>query len=147
MQAQKGWRAVKLTDIKPNKQAWVMAGSVVLVVVGLLFAQFVIVKAAQWFKQTRERRVTKATDSVTPDRLIARCGPPADDLSTDVYPVVKRTMRYKSGGQKTVVFTFTRTADEPQNWVLLSMKDSVGEASYETPEAKISALSCLDSTK
>jgi hypothetical protein len=31
--------------------------------------------------------------------------------------------------------------------VLLSMKDSAGVAAYDTPEAKISALSCLDSTK
>ncbi len=138
---------MKLADVKPAKQAWIMAGSVVLVVVGLLFAQFLVVKTAQWFKQARERRITKATDSVTPDRLIARCGTPAEDVTADVYPVVKRTMRYLSSGQRTIVFTFTRTADEPQNWVLLSMKDSVGDASYETPAAKISALPCLDSTK
>jgi len=135
------------TDIKPNKQAWVMAGSIFLVVVGLFLAQFLIVKTARWFKQTRERRVTKATDSVTPDRLLARCGPPAEDQTVDVYPVVKRAMYYKSSGQRTMVFTFSRSADEPQNWVLLSMKDSVGDTSYETAEAKISALPCLDSTK
>ena len=138
---------MKLADLKPDKQAWVMAGSVVLVAVGLLFAQFVIVKGSQWYKQTRERRITKATDSVTPDRLIARCGTPAEDVTTDLYPIIRRTMRYKASGQRTFVFTFTRTADEPQNWVLLSMNDSVGRASYETPEAKISALPCLDSTK
>jgi hypothetical protein len=56
-------------------------------------------------------------------------------------------MRYKASGQRTMVLTFTRSADEPQNWVLLTIKDSVGGASYETPEAKISALPCLDSTK
>lgn len=138
---------MNLADAKSNKQAWIMAGSVVLVIVGLLFAQFLVVKTAQWFKQSRERRITKASDSVTPDRLITRCGTPAEDLTTDVYPVVKRTMSYKSSGQRMFVFTFTRTADEPQNWVLLSMKDSVGDASYETPESKISALPCLDSTK
>jgi hypothetical protein len=135
---------MKLTGIK---QSWIMAGGVVLVVVGLLFAQFVIVKTAQWFKEAREHRITKATDNVTPDRLIARCGTPAEDTTTDVYPVVRRTMRYKINGQQSAVFTFTRTADEPQNWVLLSMKDSAGAAAYETPDAKISALSCLDSTK
>jgi hypothetical protein len=135
---------MKLTGIK---QSWIMAGGVVLVVVGLLLAQFVIVKTAHWFKETREHRVTKAIDSVTPDRLIARCGTPVEDTTTDVYPVVRRTMRYKTSGQQSAVFTFTRTADEPQNWVLLSMKDSAGAAAYETPEAKTSALSCLDSTK
>jgi hypothetical protein len=138
---------MKHADIKANKQSWIMAGSVVLVVAGLLFAQFLIVKTAQWFKEARELRIQKATDSVTPDRLIARCGPSAEDVTTDVYPVVKRTMRYKGSGQRTVVFTFTRSADEPQNWVLLSMKDTVENASYEAPEAKISALPCLDSTK
>ncbi len=135
---------MKLTDIK---QLWIMAGGVVLVVVGLLLAQFAIVKAAQWFKEAREHRITKATDTVTPDRLIARCGTPLEDTTTDVFPVVRRTMRYKTSGQQSAIFTFTRTADEPQNWVLLSMQDSAGVASYETPEAKISALSCLDSTK
>jgi len=135
---------MKLTDIK---QSWIMAGGVVLVVVGLLLAQFAIVKAAQWFKEAREHRITKATDTVTPDRLIARCSTPLEDTTTDVFPVVRRTMRYKTSGQQSAIFTFTRTADEPQNWVLLSMQDSAGVASYETPEAKISALSCLDSTK
>jgi len=139
-----GAGAMKLTDIK---QSWIMAGGVVLVVVGLLLAQFAIVKAAQWFKEAREHRITRATDSVTPDRLIARCGTPLEDTTTDVFPVVRRTMRYKTSGQQSAIFTFTRTADEPQNWVLLSMQDSAGVASYETPEAKISALSCLDSTK
>jgi hypothetical protein len=138
---------MKLAETKPNKQAWGMAGSVVLVVVGLLFAQFFIVKGVQWFKQTRERRITKASDSVTPDRLTARCGRPVEDVTTDLYPIIRRTMRYKASGEKAIVFTFTRTADEPQNWVLLSMKDTVGGASYETAEAQISALSCLDSTK
>ena len=138
---------MQLADIKSNKQSWIMAGSVVLVVVALLVAQFVIVKTSQWYAQSRERRITRATDSVTPDRLIARCGTPAEDVSADVYPIVRRTIRYKSSGQQSIVFTFTRTADEPQNWVLLSMKDSEGGASYETPEAKVSALSCLDSSK
>jgi hypothetical protein len=56
-------------------------------------------------------------------------------------------MHYKGSQRQTIVFTFTRSADEPQNWVLLSMKDTVENASFETPEAKISALPCLDSTK
>jgi hypothetical protein len=138
---------MNLLDAKSNKQAWYMASSVVLVIGGLLLAQFLIVKAAQWFKETRERRITKASDSVTPDRLITRCGAAAEDTTADVYPIVKRTMSYKAGGQRTLVFTFTRTSDEPQNWVLLSVRDSVGTASYDTPEARVSALSCLDSSK
>jgi hypothetical protein len=136
-----------LADAKSNKQAWFMTGSVVLVIAGLLIGQFLIVKAAQWYKQSRERRITKASDSVMPDRLIARCGTPAEDTTTDVYPVVKRTVSYKSSGERTIVFTFTRTADEPQNWVLLSMKDSAGGTSYDTPEARMAVLPCLDSSK
>jgi hypothetical protein len=79
--------------------------------------------------------------------LITRCGAAAEDTTADVYPVVKRTMSYKASGHRTLVFTFTRTADEPQNWVLLSVRDLVGNASYDTAEARISALSCLDSSK
>ncbi len=135
---------MKLTDIK---QSWIMVGAAVVVVAGLLGAQFFIVKASQWYKDSRDHRITTASDSVTPNRLIARCGAALEDTTTDLYPVVRRTMRYKLSGQRTALFTFTRTADEPEGWVLLSMKDSVGDVSYETPEAMISAMSCLDSTK
>jgi len=138
---------MKLTEIKLTKEIVLIAVRVLLAIVALVVALFLVIKAAGWIKQARERRIIKATDNVTPDRLIARCGPPTEDVTTDVFPVVRRTMRYKSSGQRTVIFTFTRIADEPQNWVFLSMKDSMGDASYETPEAKISALPCLDSTK
>lgn len=137
----------KLSEIKLTKEIVLIAVRVLLAIVALFVALFLVIKAAGWIKQARERRITKATDNVTPDRLIARCGPPAEDVATDVFPVVRRTMRYKASGQRTVIFTFTRIADEPQNWVFLSMKDSAGDASYETPEAKIAALPCLDSTK
>jgi hypothetical protein len=137
----------KLTDIKLTKEIVLIAVRVLLAVVVLVSLSFLVIKAAGWIKQARERRITKATDNVTPDRLIARCGPPTDDVTTNVFPVVRRTMRYSTAGQRTVIFTFTRSADEVQNWVFLSMKDSVGGASYETPEAKIFALPCLDSTK
>jgi hypothetical protein len=137
----------KLSEIKLTKEIVLIAVRVLLAIVALVVALFVLMKAADWIKQARERRITRATDAVTPDRLIARCGAPSEEVTTDVFPVVRRTMRYKASGQRTVIFTFSRSADEPQNWVFLSMKDSAGDASYETPEAKISALPCLDSTK
>ena len=137
----------KLTEFKLTKEIVLIAVRVLLAIVALVVALFLVIKAAGWIKQARERRIIKATDNVTPDRLIARCGSPTEEVVTDVFPVVRRTMRYKSSGQRTVIFTFTRIADEPQNWVFLSMKDSMGDTSYETPEAKISALPCLDSTK
>jgi hypothetical protein len=149
---QKGRRTMKLTEIKLSeikltKEIVLIAVRVLLVIAALVAALFLVIKAAGWIKEARERRITKATDAVTPDRLIARCGPPTEDAAADVFPVVRRTMRYKASGRRTVIFTFTRIADEPLNWVFLSMKDAVGDASYETPEAKISALPCLDSTK
>jgi hypothetical protein len=137
----------KLTEIKLTKKIVLIAVRVLLVIVALVVALFLVSKTAGWIKEARERRITKATDNVTPDRLIARCGPPTEDVTTNVFPVVRRTMRYSTADQRTVIFTFTRSADEVQNWVFLSMKDSAGGASYETPEAKISALPCLDSTK
>jgi hypothetical protein len=149
---QKGRRTMKLTDfklteIKLTKEMAPIAARALLAIAALVAALFLVIKAVGWIEASRERRITKASDNVTPDRLIARCGVPTEDVSTDVFPVVRRTMRYKSGGQKTFVFTFTRSADEVQNWVFLSMKDSAGGASYETPEAKIFAFPCLDSTK
>jgi hypothetical protein len=149
---QKGRRTMKLTEfklteIKLTKEIVLIAVRVLLAIVALVAALFLVSKTAGWIKEARERRITKATDNVTPDRLIARCGPATEDVTTNVFPIVRRTMRYSAAGQRTIIFTFTRSADEVQNWVFLSMKDSVGDASYETPEAKISALPCLDSTK
>jgi len=138
---------IKLTDIKLTNEIVQIAVRVLVAIVVLVAALFLVIKAAGWIEKSRERRITKATDAVTPDRLIARCGVPTEDVTTDVFPVVRRTMRYKASGQRTFIFTFTRSADEPQGWVFLSMKDSVGGASFETPEAKIFALPCLDSTK
>jgi hypothetical protein len=149
---QKGRRTMKLSEIKLNeikltKEMVRIAVRVLVAIVAVVALLFLVIQAAGWIKEARERRITKATDAVTPDRLIARCGPPAEDVAKDVFPVVRRTMRYKASGQRTVVFTFTRFANEPVGWVFLSMKDSVGDAPYETPEAKIAALPCLDSTK
>src|SRR5258708_35921848 len=132
---QKGRRTMKLTEfklteIKLTKELVAIAVRVLLAIAALVVALFLVIKAAGWIEQRRERRITKATDAVTPDRLIARCGVPTEDVSTDVFPVVRRTMRYKAGGQRIIVFTFTRSADEVQNWVFLSMKDSAGGASY-----------------
>jgi len=149
---QKGRRTMKLTEfklteIKLTKEIVAIAVRVLLAIAALVVALFLVIKAVGWIEASRERRITKATDAVTPDRLIARCGVPTEDVSTDVFPVVRRTMRYKAGGQRIIVFTFTRSADEVQNWVFLSMKDSAGGASYETPEAEVFAFPCLDSTK
>ena len=46
-----------------------------------------------------------------------------------------------------MVISFSRTAEEKSDWVFLSMQNESGGAIYDTPEAKIAALPCLDSKK
>jgi hypothetical protein len=46
-----------------------------------------------------------------------------------------------------LVISFSRTAEEKSDWVFLSMQNENGTATYDTPEAKIAALPCLDSNK
>ena len=47
----------------------------------------------------------------------------------------------------TAVLKFSRTAEETSDWVFMSMEDQASGRAYETPIEKISALSCLDSSK
>ena len=64
-----------------------------------------------------------------------------------MYPLVLRTMSYPHGENEKIVFAFSRTAEEKSDWVFLSMKDQNGARSYDTPQAKIAALPCLDAKK
>jgi len=95
----------------------------------------------------RERRHEEAAATVTPENLIARCGPAAEDVTKEMYPMLMRTMSYQPRENEKMVFEFSRTAEEKSVWVFLSMKDESGARSYDTPEAKIAALPCLDSKK
>jgi hypothetical protein len=56
-------------------------------------------------------------------------------------------MNYRSDSKGTIVFKFSKTAEESSDWVFVSMQDFNGGTDYETPDAKIAALSCLDSKK
>jgi hypothetical protein len=94
-----------------------------------------------------QKRRGEAILEVIPENLIARCGPPAEDVTKEMYPMVLRTMSYQRGGNEKIVFEFSRTAEAKSDWVFLSMKDQSGTRSYETPEAKIAALACLDLIK
>jgi len=58
-----------------------------------------------------------------------------------------RTISYHPRGGEKLVISFSRTAEEKSDWVFLSMQNEDGAASYDTPEAKIAALPCLDSKK
>lgn len=104
-------------------------------------------KVLAWAKQTRENRRWTAVHNLTPDRLIARCGQPVEDNSKDLFPVVAREMSFNPRGNQTIVLAFSRTAEEGSSWVFMSMRDAAGTMQYDTPEAKIAALPCLDSQK
>jgi hypothetical protein len=111
-------------------------------------AMVILVKdASAWVRNARERRLEQAVASVTPDRLIARCGQPAEDTTKEVYPIVVRTMRYEPSDSEKLVVAFSKTAEEKSDWVFLSMKDEVQTRSYDTPDAKAAALPCLNSKK
>lgn len=113
---------------------------------GLIVLSIVTQRAADWIKERRELRQEKAIATVTPEHLIARCGQAAQDETKEVYPIVMRTMSYQRSGEK-LVMAFSRTAEEKSDWVFLSMKDADGANVYDTPQAKIAALPCLDSRK
>jgi hypothetical protein len=98
-------------------------------------------------RSAREKRQEHAVVEVTPENLTARCGPPAEDVTKEVYPVVLRTMSYQRGENEKIAFEFSRTAEAKSDWIFLSMKDQAGTRSFETPEAKIAALPCLDLMK
>ncbi|HXN51660.1 MAG TPA: hypothetical protein VN943_06960 [Candidatus Acidoferrum sp.] len=107
----------------------------------------VLIAAPGWFKERRENRQFIAVNNLTPERLVARCGPPIGDETKNLYPIITRDMSYKSDSQGMIVFKFSKTAEESSDWVFMSMQDSKGSADYESPNAKIAALSCLDSRK
>jgi hypothetical protein len=117
------------------------------VVFGLIVLVALTYRLVQWAINARERRHELAVATVTPDRLIARCGEAAHDVTKQVFPIVMRTISYHATGDRTVVLTFSRTAEDKSDWVFLSMNDENRSASYDTPDAKIAALPCLDSTK
>jgi hypothetical protein len=106
-----------------------------------------LIAAPGWFKERRDNRQFIAVNNVTPERLIARCGPPVGDETRNLYPMIARDMSYKSPTRGTVTFKFSKTAEESSDWVFMSMQDSIGSTEYDLPSAKITALSCLDSRK
>jgi hypothetical protein len=107
----------------------------------------VLIAAPGWFEQRRDNRQFIAVNNLTPERLIARCGPPASDETRNLYPIIARDLSYKTETSGRILFKFSKTAEESSDWVFMSMQDSNGGKEYESPVAKISALSCLDSKK
>jgi hypothetical protein len=122
-----------------------------LIVAGAVFVMLtvitVVTRVFESTRNAREKRQEQAALDVTPESLITRCGPPAEDVTKEMYPMMLRTMRYQRGENERIVFEFSRTAETKSDWVSLSMKDESGTRSFETPDAKIAALPCLDSTR
>lgn len=130
--------------LKRTKDVW-------LIVTGTVFVMIAVVtvstRVSERARSVREKRQERAALDVTPENLIARCGPPAEDVTKEMYPVLLRTMSYQRRENEKIVFEFSRTAEAESNWLSLSMKDQSGTRSLETAEAKIAALPCLDSMK
>ncbi|HLZ90549.1 MAG TPA: hypothetical protein VKQ28_02450 [Candidatus Acidoferrum sp.] len=122
----------------------------VLIAVGILAGIVgvrLLMAVPSWLKERRENRQFIAVNNLTPERLVARCGPPMADETRDIYPMVARDMNYKSASRGTIVFKFSKTAEESSDWVFMSMQEAASGSDYETPEAKVAAMSCLDSRK
>jgi len=130
--------------LKRTKHVWLIVAGAVFVMIAVVT---VVSRISERARNARETRQERAALDVMPENLIARCGPPAEDVTKEMYPVMLRTMSYQGGENEKIVFEFSRTAETKSDWVFLSMKDRSGTRSFETPDAKIAALPCLDSTK
>jgi hypothetical protein len=125
-------------SLKMTQQMWLIAATLLLVLVTLLIFGLTTGKN----KAPGEVRQERTVASLTPESLAAKCGTPAEDVTKDLYPMIKRTMSYKSSTKGTLTFEFSRTAEDKSDWVFLSMSDENG-ATYSTPETQIAAMSCL----
>jgi len=129
------------------KRTWRIWTIAIGMFVGLILTVALIQKMTEMAKIAQQKRFDKAIASMTPEHLIARCGKPAEDLTKEVFPVVLRTIRYDRGSTEKFLFAFSRTAEQQSDWVFLTMKDENGTRNFDSPESKILAFSCLDSTK
>jgi hypothetical protein len=130
--------------LKRTKFVWLIVAGAIF---GIMAVVTIVTRMSERARNAREKRQEQAVLEVAPENLIARCGPPAEDVTKEMYPVVLRTMTYQRGENEKILFEFSRTAEAKSDWVFLSMKDQSGAANFETPEAKIAALPCLDSKK
>lgn len=123
---------------KMTQQTWLIAATVLLALVALL----IFGRGTAKNKATAVVREERGVASLTPESLVVKCGPPAEDATKDLYPMIKRTMSYKPSGKGIQTFEFSRTSQEKSDWLFLSMSDENG-ATYATPEAQMAAMPCL----
>ena|SRR6266849_378592 len=128
--------------LKITQRSWLIAATLLMGLVMLLLFG----RATGRNKATGVVRQEQTVESLTPEGLIAKCGQPTEDVTKDLYPMIKRTMSYESSGKGTLVLEFSRTAEENSDWVFLSMSDGNG-ATYGTPETQTAAMPCLKSRK
>jgi hypothetical protein len=124
--------------LKMTQQTWLIVATVFMGLATLL----IFGRAGGKNQPAVQVREERTIDSITPETLLAKCGTPAEDVSKDLYPMLKRTMSYKPGGKGTVTLEFSRTSEEKSAWVFLSMTDENG-ANFPTPDAQMAALPCL----
>ena len=124
--------------LKMTQQTWLIAATLLIGLVALL----IFSRTTGKNKATGEVREERTVASLTPESLLAKCGPTAEDVTKDLYPMIKRTMSYKFSGKGAMTFEFSRTAEEKSDWVFLSMSDENG-VTYGTPETQIAAMPCL----
>jgi hypothetical protein len=127
-----------------TKRVWVILASAIFV---LLVVGFAAKRVSEWTKVPQAAPHSAMATTITPEALTTHCGPPAADVTTEMYPLLTRTMTYETTGNQSYVFSFSRTAEKNSEWIFLSMKDLSGTNSYDTPEAEAAAMSCLDSRK
>jgi hypothetical protein len=126
-----------LLAMQVSQRTWLVVATVLAGMVILLIFSFAP-------RRTVQNKPAESTlESITPELVMSRCGPPAEDLTKDLYPMISRTMSYKPTGQGSVVIEFTRTSEENSQWLFLSMKDGNGTIKYETPDMQFAALPCL----
>jgi hypothetical protein len=130
--------------LKRTKWVWLI---VVGAILGMMSVVTVVTRMSERARNAREKRQGQAVLGVTPENLIAGCGLPAEDVTKEMYPVMLRTISYQRGENEKIAFEFSKTAEAKSDWVFLSMKNQSGTRSFETPEAKIAALPCLDPIK
>ncbi len=124
--------------LKITQRSWLIAATLLMGLVMLLLFG----RATGRNKAAKERQAERSIESLTPEGLIAKCGQPTEDVTKDLYPMIKRTMSYRPNEKGTLTLEFSRTAEENSEWLFLALSDENG-ATYGTPETQIAALPCL----
>jgi len=130
--------------LKRTKQIWLIAAGAIF---GVMLLVTMSKRMSEQAAKAKAARQEHEVATLTLESLLAGCGQPAEDVTKDMYPMLVRTMTYQPRENEKVVFEFSRTAEEKSAWLFLSMKDGNGKRSFDTPEAKIAALPCLDAKK